>query len=56
MIIDFAEPDPDLGCQLCSRGPVVAARFTGATWEHLCAACADRERRRGGPPRPYAVA
>ncbi|MEV8052007.1 hypothetical protein [Streptomyces bacillaris] len=42
MIIMLDVPDSDL------------ARFTGAVWEFLCAACTDRERRRGGPPRPYA--
>ncbi|WP_186343517.1 hypothetical protein [Streptomyces sp. CFMR 7] len=55
MIVDFDRPDPDLACQSCRQPPVVAARFTGAAWEYLCAACADGKRRRGGPPRPYAV-
>ncbi|SCD47005.1 hypothetical protein GA0115244_104411 [Streptomyces sp. DvalAA-19] len=55
MIIMLDVPDSDLACQFCRRPPAVAARFTGAVWEFLCAACTDRERRRGGPPRPYAV-
>ncbi|MFD5682215.1 hypothetical protein [Streptomyces bacillaris] len=54
-IIDFDQPDPDLGCQRCRQPPVVAASFTGARWEYICAACAGTERRRGEPPRPYSV-
>ncbi|MFJ9573555.1 hypothetical protein [Streptomyces bacillaris] len=55
MIVDFDQPDPDLACQGCRKPPVTAARFTGAHWEHLCAACAEPYRRGRSPSRPRPV-